>query len=1101
MTRNSSVGARLLAVVAVVAFFTVAAGPAHAAPRLIVAPGGGALVTQEPVRVELTHRAGTKTRVRLGTRDVTSRFRVAGRRLVGRLKLGDGLRHGQNHLTVVATRGGKAEDRQTRSFFVMRRSRHFVRVQLQGTNPTRLQIDITSGASHASLSRRRRTLRVSLNGHSVTSALTARTGTRWAGTLSGTHGLRRGVNRIRVYVAEPRAGRYEVYSRRFTVRRDRPLAAAGADRATRPRVGVRLGGSHRAARGGRLSYRWTLVTKPAGSRSRISAPTSARPSLVPDRPGHYVARVRVDERGRGAAPGAHVRVGSSTDDIAVDVGPKASLVSLAANAFPVGPRGIQVGDPAEGGVFYPHTGPAATIQVLELDRHTLTPTNASTTWCCDDSPEHALESLKAKLVASTADDLVVVALPPQRATLPPSQYRAFNEVLDLIGVDPLDARDDLNKPGQQIVAVGVPSGGRGSGWVLRSHRANPQLARQGWLMPDGDLSAGYRFQPLRLPFDTSSASTATSNTMTFAGHDVTSPPLRTATGYHFVAVDPADLSVVRNLSFDNDAAGNAGLAQAIAAASELDDIGNRTGRGTYVALQSIGRFAPDNPGWDTASRTDSVATALAAIGANPHDFNYRSASYAFFGGAHLGAQGAAQSNAGIVADSTGPTYQSGKLSGAARMNPDGFFAPPTGPSTAAPVESLYDVVFDTKTVAYPYTTGPDVGEYTNAMKYISGQLSDPSVNRFGKDFTPDSGPRFDTDIRGAYVGLPDYAQWDDAAAALADKVHYPGRAAGACAGPPDAGDAPGFTLQQFCALKSQLGQEMVALVRTKSFTDKLKAAVLQASNGEAGILNTTYTTIKDAVDPPDGEIAAPILGLIRTLAEFADLAEVTFAPEVAVAVSLGADIIDLTSAVATSSSKPIGETLGDKASELGADLQADVEASAKGVDSIRVTAMSDWGRLQALDAAARRVASQSIDALDDQLENASGRYMASALMSSLKQGHYHAFRIKTDGSGRDGGPSPNDCRYRFRGAPDGAWVPMLYELDQWSSMVFAWDGNTSTDYPPNEILTQMFESPHLGAPIAKLGRGYGIDKTTWMWQQADADTTAYRQYDTCTFGE
>ncbi|MGE4428073.1 MAG: hypothetical protein AB7G37_16605 [Solirubrobacteraceae bacterium] len=1097
MTRMSAVGVRLFVAVA---FFTVAAGQADAAPRLIVSPHGGALVTQDSVWVVLSHRPGAKTRVRLGTRNVTSRFRVEGRRLVGRLRLADGLLRGQNHLTVIATLKGKPEERHARSFFAVRRGRHVIRVRLHGSNPTRLRIDATSTGSRASLARRRRTLRVSLNGRSVTGALSARTGTSWAGTLSATHGLRHGANRIRVDVAEPRAGRYEVYSRRFTVRRDRPLASAGADRVTRPRGILRLGGTHRAARGGQLSYRWTLVTKPAGSRARINGLTSARPSLVHDRPGHYVARVRVSERGVGAKSGGHVGA-TSSDDIAVDVGPKASLVSLAANAFPTGPRGIQVGDPAEGGVFYPHPGPAATIQVLELDRHTLTPTNASNTWCCDDSPAHSLESLRAKLAASTADDLVVLTLPPQRDTLPPSQYKAFGEVLDLIGVHPLDTVDDLDKPGQQIVAVGVPSGGRGSGWVLRSHKANPQLTKQGWLMPDGDLSAGYRFQPLRLPFSTSSSSTATSNTMTFAGRDVTSPPLNAATGYHYVEVDPADLSVVRNLTFGNDAAGYAALSRAIGGASELDRIGNRTGRGNYVALQSIGRFAPNNPGWDPAGRVAGVAESLEAIGANPHFLNYRSSSYAFFGGAHLGAKGAAQSNAGIVADSTGPKYQSGKLSGAARMNPDGFFAPPTGATTAAPVESLYDVVFDTETVRYPYTTGPDAGEYANAMKYISGQLSDTSVNRFGADFKPPTGPRFDTDIRGAYLGLPDYAQWDDAAAALADKVHYPGRSAGACAGPPDPSNDPGFTLTQFCVLKAQLGQELVALVRTKSFTDKLKAAVLQASNGEAGVLNTTYTTIKDAVDPPDGEIAAPILGLIRTLAEFADLAEITFAPEVAVGVSLAEDIVDLTSAVASASSKPIGETLGDKASELGADLQADVEASAKGVDSIRMAAISDWGRLQALDGAARRVASQSIDEIDDQLENASGRYMASALMETLKQGHYHAFRIKTDGTGKDGGPSPNDCRWRFRGAPDGAWVPMLYGLDQWSSLVFGWDGNTSTDYPPNEILTQMFESPHRGAPIAKLGRGYGIDKTTWMWQQADAVTAVYGQYDTCTFGQ
>ena len=237
--------------------------------------------------------------------------------------------------------------------------------------------------------------------------------------------------------------------------------------------------------------------------------------------------------------------------------------------------------------------------------------------------------------------MVVVVVPSNRTTLGHGQYDEFNGLLAGIGVDPL-RDEDLDKPGQQIVAVGVPTGGKGSGWAIRRHTSTAAFPRLGWLMPDGDLSAGYRFQPLRKTFNTSSQSTPTSNTMTFGVQSVTSPPVNVGQqgAFHYVQVDPTDLTVRRNLSFANNPTGRQQLANAIGAASELDDIGNFTGRGDYVALPSIGGFLPNNPGWDQAQTQDpDLADRLSAIGASPHHFNYRSASYAFFGGVQAGAGG------------------------------------------------------------------------------------------------------------------------------------------------------------------------------------------------------------------------------------------------------------------------------------------------------------------------------------------------------------------------------------------------------------------------------------------------------------------------------
>ncbi|MDQ3720213.1 MAG: hypothetical protein M3350_05440, partial [Actinomycetota bacterium] len=529
------------------------------------------------MRVVVRRRAGVRTRVLLGRRDVTRRFRSRGRRLVGRLGRREGARLGRNHLSVVSRRRGKAAQRQGRSFFVLRRVKGLARVRVRGRNPARLQIDIVSRGSRARLARRPRAVRVRLNGRSLSKELIAPSGTRRTLTLSASHGLRHGLNRLRVVVAERRAGRYASFTRRFRVPRNRPLAAPGLDRGARPKYRLRLGGRHRAARGGRLRYRWTLVRRPRRSRARIRGRTAANPLLVPDRPGRYLARVRVSERKPGRASAA--RVGATVDHVAVTVGPSTGLVPFSANAAAVEPRGIQFG----GAFFYHHPGPGASLQWLMVDRAGLTRSKTGSSWCCG-SGDNSLASLSDDLDNAGLEELVVITLPPNRQSLDVSQYDEFNAALGKIGVNPLSA-DDLNKSDQQLVIVGIPSTPLGTGSVIRSRcssissctgpggTSGKDLRAQGWLMPDGDLSTNertskkqrFRLQPLRLPFNTSAKSTASSNTMAFAGQTVVSPslPPGAEAGTHAVEVDPRDLSVGRNRSFGNEEADLDNLAEFI----------------------------------------------------------------------------------------------------------------------------------------------------------------------------------------------------------------------------------------------------------------------------------------------------------------------------------------------------------------------------------------------------------------------------------------------------------------------------------------------------------------------------------------------------------
>jgi len=126
-----------------------------------------------------------------------------------------------------------------RSFVVTRRDAGLVRLRLRPGPVTSLTVQAARGSGLAPehfgpsreverrlfVIRRERRVRVWLNGRRVTRALDRSRPTQWTASLSPTHGLRYGVNRLRIRVVEPDAGRHVTLRRRFVVRRDRHLAA------------------------------------------------------------------------------------------------------------------------------------------------------------------------------------------------------------------------------------------------------------------------------------------------------------------------------------------------------------------------------------------------------------------------------------------------------------------------------------------------------------------------------------------------------------------------------------------------------------------------------------------------------------------------------------------------------------------------------------------------------------------------------------------------------------------------------------------------------------------------------------------------------------
>ncbi len=288
-----------------------------------MAPAAGAFVMRVPVRIAIRVPSGTsRLRVLLGSRDVSARFRADGGSLrAALLRRTDGLRYGSNHLLVFAERRGGRPVMDARSFVVARPHAGLVRVRVRPGPVTSVDVRVAAPslagvfgqprelARRLTVIRRERTFRLWLNGRPISRAANTPQRTHWTASLSATHGLRYGVNRLRILVLEPDTGRYAVVSRRFVLARGRHLASAGWDIATRVGGRVTLDGRlSRLARGGRLDYNWRIIAKPRGSRASVRAAGTARPALTPDRPGRYNIALTVRARPQpGQPPGTRAR--------------------------------------------------------------------------------------------------------------------------------------------------------------------------------------------------------------------------------------------------------------------------------------------------------------------------------------------------------------------------------------------------------------------------------------------------------------------------------------------------------------------------------------------------------------------------------------------------------------------------------------------------------------------------------------------------------------------------------------------------------------------------------------------------------------------------
>jgi hypothetical protein len=848
--------------------------------RVIVRPKRDALLTRAPVRLVLRLPSGMSgVRVTLNSRRVSGRL----------LGAGAGLRPGLNRLLVRGTQAGRVVA-EARSFAYVRPSGSLgrLRVQVGAGGPT--DVGVTVLARGLDPARRPYVFRAWLNGREVTRYFDGLRRPTWTASLSVSHGVRSGTNRLRLLLADPGAGRYVVLTRPFRMPAAAPLAGAGPDQRVLSGMRVRLDGrASRSVGGERLGYRWTLVGRPKGSRARLLGVTSVRPTLTTDRPGVYRARLRVTSRGhRGRSSGS---LGSTADEVSVMVKPSNPLIPFATNVQ----GGVEIGSQV-----YPNPT-AGGVQVLTVNRSTLAVTNSSYT---------NAQALRAQLNAEGLDQLVIIAA-PGGGSQPPvrsGDVGTFNRAMNFMGVSSLNA-STLTTPGQELSIIGVPRAAAGSGWFSPA-------GHTGWLA--ADTSDRYTFSPATPAVNTSSSASATQNTMAIAGQAL-SATASVQGGYQVVALDPRSLKVVASGEFDTDPASQSQMAAFLNARGVQGAL--------LIAVQSIGNVAGIDPGSPVGVALEKLGGAAPVMAAG--------GSYALFGGTALTPGDVLETSGSVVTDpTTNTTMGSSLLARAVPRHVDGIFHPtahsfPGAAQPAADVNfGLYDIVHQPAT-PWPYTTGgsfpqqPGCGAPGSDPAGYAAALSRIAQGVGLGDYAQN--------LRNAYV-QNDQATWSDEKVDLAGLSFQSGN---------------GYTADQWCNLKAELQHEWDWLDQVKSLLDAYKQPFLRSGASELIDLQTLGDDVKNSVHPNGSATVG--WDVFSVIGEVANV--VSFFPEEGAIGALIDSIqsaYDLSSEFATGGGSPLPDQVDSKVQALSEQVAAQYSDVAASMDNLRDVVISDYGRLSTL---------------------------------------------------------------------------------------------------------------------------------------------------------
>ena len=652
----------------------------------------------------------------------------------------------------------------------------------------------------------------------------------------------------------------------------------------------------------------------------------------------------------------------------------------------------------------------------------------------------------------------------------------------MIGVEPLTQAEF--SADTQTTIIGIPGAPLGTGWISGAihpaERTRRALAGSDPGLADGGWQQRLELQVLPAPVPAAAAEVRhalAQPVVADAEHDdvrqshtsVASVPAGTG-GFQVVEVDPHDLSFSEDgdRTFVTNGIPPAQADENLAAMAGFLD-GIRT-NGQYAAVQSIGNVGYRTREWG------SVSDRLSELGANPHGFTFldpdkAGSHYAFFGGPPLTRQQMAQSSSNLPGTADG-TFQDGALSGHAVMGHDGFFAPASDDEEIGAGGEAYDDIF-TPATPWPETTGPDAPAYARALAYISANLRD-FKDRYPKDVRQayvdhvfaGLGDSSFTDARGEGRGdlygipypdpnLPDSDKKPCAAGEGTDLPFLSGYSP-----QPPVTTEPFFTRLEFCTMVKELSSEFEDWDNVQTLFTRYDAALERGKDASKVDLVAAGEEVKNAVNPANLELVSELGYLFNDIGEVGGAEGGPF--------GLFATMFSIGSYIASDGQgEPISEQISTKVDDLGAAVDADVEATQETMDSVRAAAVSDYGRLEA-------VGKLSVDSLPNQKDLTGGFKVGSAryFYTTLMRLGYVVWQLKPLSPAAAPDPmSPAQCfingdknppaRHTWDSVPDSAWIALrtapVGEGNDFETLVLAKNNVFGEgDTPPAEITDRMF---------------------------------------------
>jgi hypothetical protein len=895
--------------------FGAVAPPLRDTPILrVTSPSDGGLMTGSGVSVMLRLGSGaTIVSARLNGTDVAKRLGKSA------LSAKDGLKRGENRLKIHSrTKAGKVDYDEVAFTFAVKQA-NLASISRPGAGSVAaapVAATVRTGSGIVSF-------RATLNGKNVSGDFSApsKAGVRTA-ALGAPEGLRYGRNRLLVVAVSSR-GTYASAARTFRVANTRPLAHAGSDHRTKAGVGIRLNGrkSAKAPAGvDALRYAWTLVDRPAGSKARISGAKSGRPTITPDVPGRYAARLVVSHTAGPAAAGGAVEnatVASAPATVGIITTQAIPQIPVDTVAHQGATPGIQIGS-----TFYANPGGATApqTQVLVLDRATLelVSNKGAKDWA----------TLPLALGPPKNETLVIISSPPG-ARLAPDLATAqggvpiLQSIFASIGGTTGGDADPVNMllGVRPFSIIGVPQTPQGSAHQSARPAAKLLAAGEmtGYLMQDAYKNYAFTFGSFPLFSTRSATDTATTNTITVNGvpYSGSIPPPCSGCidpvrgGFHVLVLDRTDLSLVANETFATAGGGipapstptvSPALAAGVAMAQLLQ---TATADDRLVFVNSIG--VPS-----VIVIPSGMAPLIQALGGTADVFFRLRAtdSYSLVGVA--GAPASGQEASTLI-----PGQSTSAQQGILGRTIDGRYAPQLATVSAANLD-MAAIAFQPPQ-AWPGDSDPAL---VAANTYIAGKLGLPGG-----------------DVRYSYTNLA--VDWDSKAVILSNL------ASPICSTKTQslpAAQKALFTEAQFCQVANQfITNEFGQVTQTITYFDLLSSALNQSTSGQALDLESISSGIEAALAPPQS--SSVVGSFFFDALEGALYVVGALQPEVGAAMAALATVTTVTGDLVNDASGAPTNAIDSTVAALGSDLNTAALNTQSALDSLEQSVLSDYGRL------------------------------------------------------------------------------------------------------------------------------------------------------------